>query len=169
MLKSRFVLLRVKMWFKFFPFVMIMMVAIRCCYYKCWQMFFSGWMPSDSDFDGHCLYTTSSWSSRRWSTGYSPCLYTHTENRNQGSAVSRYFFNHWKTSIWSKKEKKRKRKRKKGKPLSCLPLLPHYFECVCVFCFYRKFSRRYGVIECDPLVRKGLERTVSVTGSSFNP
>ncbi|KAG8474802.1 hypothetical protein CXB51_031506 [Gossypium anomalum] len=26
---------------------------------------------------------------------------------------------------------------------------------------YAKGSRRYGVIECDPLVRKGLEKTVS--------
>jgi hypothetical protein len=25
----------------------------------------------------------------------------------------------------------------------------------------RKSSRRYGVIECDPLVRKGLEKSVS--------
>ena len=30
------------------------------------------------------------------------------------------------------------------------------------FSLIRKTSRRYGVIECDPLVRRGLEKTVSI-------
>lgn len=40
----------------------------------------SGWLQINSTTDGNCIYTTSSKSISRWSTGHSPCIYPHSTN-----------------------------------------------------------------------------------------
>lgn len=41
------------------------------------------------------------------------------------------------------------------------------FKCLLLVCFRQTLVKRYGVIECDPLVLEGLDKTVSSTTSYF--
>lgn len=124
---------------------MIVVLIYIACIKVLSILYFSGWEPSNWIADANCLYTASSWSIIRWSTWYSSRIYTHIKNCSEKCKVKKLF-----------------------------PFLFYwiYFRLVFNsldygFVLIRNTSRRYGVIECDPLILKGLERTVSKLISCF--
>lgn len=109
-------------------------------------LYISGWKPSDWTVDANSLYTTSSQSVSRWPTWYSACIFTLVQNCDEGRKVRSIHLYLINRSYFS----------------------PDHFKwCFCAFPFNRKISRRFGIIECDPLVIKGLERTVRKILSNF--